>query len=333
MQRAAPRVQLEEAKCTDAMVRVSNRGRSSENRTRHLLTSSSVAWGSNRPSLGSRCRVTSTLEFAGTKNRQWLIVFMPLHKFSADHYINVWFDDAMFACSTIHRILVDCCSPSFELRCHVDRGSRLRKIPGVKIEAPVSTTTTCIRTSRESLYTIIRQSAIKFASKGNLDLHSQATLSRLPSFNHRTLLDMPSVTKTIIAIILVTAASALPTPQLAGEGAAANSIFSSTDNGIGYGIENAEDNTAALITSTKGGTAVPAAPAVPALARRQADKVAHGLQAVSDAAGTGSSTTTATNALVNLDGELTSGAANAGASVGATEESSLEGLGKAVPRL
>jgi hypothetical protein len=55
---------------------------------------------------------------------------------------------------------------------------------------------------------------------------------------------------------------------LAGEGAAADSILSDTDNGIGYGIEvrlqpfvvrwlptfpkNAEDNTANLISSSKG---------------------------------------------------------------------------------
>jgi len=138
---------------------------------------------------------------------------------------------------------------------------------------------------------------------------------------------MPSIIKIALTIALFTAASALPTPQLAGEGAAANSIFSSTDNGIGYGIENAENNLASLISSIKSGAATPA------LARRQADKIAHGLQALSDAAGVGSSTTGATNALVSLDGELTSGAANAGASIGSTEESSLEELGNTIPRL
>ncbi|KAH6637377.1 hypothetical protein C7974DRAFT_450233 [Boeremia exigua] len=137
---------------------------------------------------------------------------------------------------------------------------------------------------------------------------------------------MPSATKTILALILLSAASALPTPQLAGEGAAADSLFSSTDNGIGYGIENAEDNLAALIASNKG-----AAPAAPV--RRQGDKIAHGLQTLSNAAGTGASTTSATDALVNLDGTLTSGAANAGADTGATEEATLEELGSAVPRL
>ncbi|KAJ8116398.1 hypothetical protein OPT61_g2172 [Boeremia exigua] len=149
---------------------------------------------------------------------------------------------------------------------------------------------------------------------------------------------MRSATKTVLALMILTVASALPTPQLAGEGAAANSIFSSTDNGIGFGIENAEDNLAGLISGTKGGSAgtapgTGAPPPPPPPHRRQADKIAHGLQALSNAAGTGSSTTTATDALVNLDGALTDGAANAGASIGATEVSTLEGAGNAVPRL
>lgn len=101
--------------------------------------------------------------------------------------------------------------------------------------------------------------------------------------------------------------------QLAGEGAAANSILSSTDNGIGYGIENAEDNTANLITSLKGGAAVPA---VPKVGRRQADKIANGLKAIGNAAGVSAVTDPVGNAGDSLDGTLTSGAANLGASVG-----------------
>ncbi|KAL5381486.1 hypothetical protein DPSP01_007199 [Paraphaeosphaeria sporulosa] len=64
----------------------------------------------------------------------------------------------------------------------------------------------------------------------------------------------------MLTLALLTVAYALPTPQLAGEGAAANSLLSSTDNGVGYGIENAEDNTAALVGSIKG--SIPAVPAV-----------------------------------------------------------------------
>lgn len=143
---------------------------------------------------------------------------------------------------------------------------------------------------------------------------------------------MPSQKKTMIAFAIFTMATALPTPQLAGEGQAANSIFTDTDNGIGYGTENAENNLAGLISSLKGNAAAtPPLPASPR--RRQLDKIANGAQNVANAAGVGSSTTSTTNALKNIDGALTSGAANTGASVGSTEESTLEGAGNAVPRL
>jgi hypothetical protein len=56
--------------------------------------------------------------------------------------------------------------------------------------------------------------------------------------------------------------------QLAGEGAAANSILSDTENGVGFGIENAEDNIAGNIAQVKG--SVPAT-----LAKRQLDKIAN----------------------------------------------------------
>jgi len=119
---------------------------------------------------------------------------------------------------------------------------------------------------------------------------------------------------------------AAPTPQLAGEGAAANSIFSGTDNAVGYGTEDAEDNVAGTVSSLKGGAAAPAVP------KRQLDKIAKGAQSVSNAAGTGASTQSTTDALVNIDGTLTGGAANAGAQVGNTEVTTLEGAGSAVPK-
>jgi hypothetical protein len=151
---------------------------------------------------------------------------------------------------------------------------------------------------------------------------------------------MPSAMKTIVALLLLTAVSALPTPQLAGEGAAADSIFSDTDNGVGYAIKNAEENTASLITSVKGGSATtttggsgsgaaPPPPPPPGPKRRQANKICDGFQDLSNAAGTGS----AMAQCDNVDGELTDGAANAGATVGGTEESTLEAIGKAIPRL
>lgn len=39
--------------------------------------------------------------------------------------------------------------------------------------------------------------------------------------------------------------------QLAGEGSACNSIFTSTDNGVGYGVENAEENLAKTLSGLK----------------------------------------------------------------------------------
>jgi hypothetical protein len=125
--------------------------------------------------------------------------------------------------------------------------------------------------------------------------------------------------------------------QLAGEGAAANSILSSTDNGVGFGIENAEDNTANLITSLKGGSttggssAPPPPPPGPKF-RRQADKIANGAKAIGNAAGVSVVTDPVGNAGDSLDGTLTSGAADAGASIGNTEETTLENIGSAVPK-
>jgi hypothetical protein len=111
--------------------------------------------------------------------------------------------------------------------------------------------------------------------------------------------------------------------QLAGEGAAANSILSSTDNGIGFGVKNAEDNTAGLITKVR--DSVPKVP-------RQADKIANGMKNIGNAAGVSALTDPVGNTGDSLDGTLTSGAANAGAQIGSTEESTLEGIGSAVPK-
>ncbi|KXT04595.1 hypothetical protein AC578_8682 [Pseudocercospora eumusae] len=60
-------------------------------------------------------------------------------------------------------------------------------------------------------------------------------------------------TSAIAAAILAFSATgvlAAPVPQLAGEGAACNSVLSQTDNGVGHGIENAEDNTASTISKS-----------------------------------------------------------------------------------
>jgi hypothetical protein len=160
--------------------------------------------------------------------------------------------------------------------------------------------------------------------------------------------------------------------QLGGEGAAANSIISDTDNGVGYGTENALDAVASDITTTKGQLAAvharqlggegAAADSIisdtdngvgygtenaldavagditttkgqaPAARRRQLDKISNGVAAVSNAAGTGAVTKPVTDAGDSTDGSLTSGAANAGAQIGDTEASTLEAAGAAVPK-
>jgi hypothetical protein len=186
-------------------------------------------------------------------------------------------------------------------------------------------------------------------------------------------------------LLFSTTILAAPFPQLAGEGAALNSIFSSTDNGIGYGVEAAEDNTADLITSIKGGStgsttpADPGGPPPPPPHRRQlagegaalnsifsstdngigfavkaaedntadniskvkaslpktprqADKIANGLKDVGNAAGVSAVTNPVGDLGDSLDGTLTSAAANAGAQIGSTEESTLISTGKAIPK-
>jgi hypothetical protein len=133
--------------------------------------------------------------------------------------------------------------------------------------------------------------------------------------------------------------------QLAGEGSALDSIVSDFDNASGYGTEDALDNTAQLITNTKngqtggtassggstGGSGSSSPPPPPPPHKRQLDKISAGVQAVGEALGVGSATAPATSAGESLDGTLTSDAANAGAQVGQTEESVLEGAGSSVP--
>lgn len=158
---------------------------------------------------------------------------------------------------------------------------------------------------------------------------------------------MAPVTKFLLSTLLVVASLnltiAAPVPgdiisarQLAGEGAAADSILTSTDNGVGYGIENAEDNTAALISgssSSSSGSSSPPPPPPPHKSKRQADKIANGAGAILTAAGQPAAANVVTSNGDSVDGTLTSDAANEGAQIGSTEESTLEGVGSAVPKL
>ena len=115
--------------------------------------------------------------------------------------------------------------------------------------------------------------------------------------------------------------------QLAGTGAALGSLFTDIDNGVGYGIENAEDNTAATISGTKGG--VPQA-GVPQ--KRQLDKIANGFGNVANAAGAGTVANIAVPLADDVDGQTTSDQATVGAQVGQDIETTLENTGSAVPR-
>lgn len=131
--------------------------------------------------------------------------------------------------------------------------------------------------------------------------------------------------------------------QLAGEGSACDSILSSTDNAVGYGVEDAEDNIASTIsgtstssTSSGSGQAPPPPPPPPKKgpkARRQADKIANGAATVLNAAHLPGAANIVKTYGDSIDGELTSGVANLGAAVGNAEESTLEGIGKAVPKV
>ncbi|PIA80038.1 hypothetical protein CB0940_12138 [Cercospora beticola] len=120
--------------------------------------------------------------------------------------------------------------------------------------------------------------------------------------------------------------------QLAGEGAACNSVLSSTDNGVGYGVENLLDGIAGDDTPASGGSdgGNPAPPPPPPPGpphRRQLDKIAKGVQTLSSALGMGQATESTTDALVDLDGEATGAAANLGAELGGSEEQTLEEVG------
>jgi hypothetical protein len=148
---------------------------------------------------------------------------------------------------------------------------------------------------------------------------------------------MPSFTKSLVTILLAlsTLTAALPTPQLAGEGDASKSILSSTDDGVGHGVENAEDQLAgniATLTGTTGAATAPA-PGLPLPKRAaQLDKISNGAQAIGNAAGAGDKTSGITTALDQIDGSSTSGAANVGADIGTLEDSTLESAGSAVPK-
>lgn len=92
-------------------------------------------------------------------------------------------------------------------------------------------------------------------------------------------------------------------------------------------------NAGAQIGSTEETTLENAGSSVPKRFRRQADKIANGAKAIGNAAGVSAVTEPVGDEGDSLDGALTDGAANAGAQVGSTEETTLENAGSAVPKM
>lgn len=142
---------------------------------------------------------------------------------------------------------------------------------------------------------------------------------------------MPSFSKVLLTAVLVTFAAAAPYPQLHGEGAAADALFTSTDNGIGYSTENLENTIANTIKPGSAPTGNTGAGSDNtgtggSKSRRQADKIAKGAQNIANALGQGQATESLTGEVEGLDGTLTDGAANAGAEVGNLEAGTLEGI-------
>jgi hypothetical protein len=134
--------------------------------------------------------------------------------------------------------------------------------------------------------------------------------------------------------------------QLAGEGSLFDSLFSDTDNGVGYGVENAEDNIAEALGGSPsrgggtggstGGNGNPPPPPPPpqkrsTLQARQGDKIANGAAAVLSALGQDQAADIVETDGDNIDGQLTEDAATAGQQFGGDEENILESAGNLVP--
>lgn len=144
---------------------------------------------------------------------------------------------------------------------------------------------------------------------------------------------MAPLTKLIsvaLAIMFATPNLAAPTGlaarQLAGEGNACSSLLSGTDNGVGYGIENAEENTANAL-KTNGG----AGGALPKLGRRQGDKIANGAGELINAAGSPQVASFVKSNGDTIDGQLTDDATNIGAQLGGDEQDMLTEAGAMIP--
>ncbi|KAF4996561.1 hypothetical protein FGRMN_4445 [Fusarium graminum] len=158
---------------------------------------------------------------------------------------------------------------------------------------------------------------------------------------------MTQITKLLIVLSAATAglsAPVLKTRQLAGEGNFFDSLFTDTDNGVGYGVENAENNLAEFLGGSAassggsggnggngGGAGGPPPPPGPKMVKRQGDKIANGAAADLNALGLNQEADLVQTDGDNIDGQLTDDATNIGAQFGGDEEDILERLGNMVP--
>lgn len=127
-----------------------------------------------------------------------------------------------------------------------------------------------------------------------------------------------SFTSTLAAPVKV-----IDSRQLAGEGNFFDSMFTETDNGVGHGVENAENNLAELL----GGT-----PATGGGSRkRQGDKMANGAANVLHAVHLDSEADIVQTDGDNVDGQLTDDATTLGQQLGGDEDDVLERTGNLVP--
>lgn len=114
---------------------------------------------------------------------------------------------------------------------------------------------------------------------------------------------------------------ALARRQAAGVGQGSDDLFTDLDNGTGYGIEDAEDNTANTINQIKG--------AVPA--RRQLNKIADGANTLVSAAGSPQVGGQVDEIGNTVDTYGTNDSADAGDQAGTVAEQTLEAAGSDAP--
>ncbi|KAI6760411.1 hypothetical protein HG530_009271 [Fusarium avenaceum] len=172
-----------------------------------------------------------------------------------------------------------------------------------------------------------------------LNISNSIAYSRITK--HLYPLKMTQLIKLLIILAATGAILGAPimnTRQLAGEGNFFDSMFTDTDNGVGYGVENAEDNLAELLGGTasrgsggSGSGGNPPPPPPHKMVKRQGDKIANGAAADLNAVGLTNEADFVKTDGGNIDGQLTDDATTLGAQFGGDEEDVLERAGNFVP--